>query len=249
VIRGEADIRRAYTAPSVASTYIDERFREPLGAMLHARQARALRRTLAAHAPKRVLEIAPGPARLTTEVAPHFDGMGAVVDTSAAMFAEARRRLEPIARGRWHYIQANAFDLPFAGPFDLVYSFRLIRHFDVEDRARLYAQVRRVLRPGGLLVFDAVNADVFGPFRRRAGEAAFKHYDAMLTADDVTSELQRAGFDVVSLEGVERRYPLLYQLQVLVAPRSRPVARLAMEAVDRFGGGAPLEWVVTCRRK
>jgi hypothetical protein len=35
--------------------------------------------------------------------------------------------------------------------------------------------------------------------------------------------------------------------QVYVAPRSRALARGAMELLDRLGG-PPLEWIVTCRR-
>ncbi|HXG11715.1 MAG TPA: class I SAM-dependent methyltransferase, partial [Gemmataceae bacterium] len=41
--------------------------------------------------------------------------------------------------------------------FDLVYTFRFVRHFRRSDRERLYVQVRRVLKPGGYFVLDAVN--------------------------------------------------------------------------------------------
>jgi hypothetical protein len=51
----------------------------------------------------------------------------------------------------------------------------------------------------------------------------------------------------VSLCGVQHHYPALMRIQTMVAPRSRPLARLMMRLVDRLGG-EPLEWVVTCRR-
>ena len=44
MIVGRTAIRDAYRDETVARRYVDERFREPLGAMLHQRQARALKR-------------------------------------------------------------------------------------------------------------------------------------------------------------------------------------------------------------
>lgn len=247
MIQGIADIRRAYSDREVARTYIEQRFREPLGALLHARQAAALTRLITARNLRKVLEIAPGPARLTTEVAGVLRGRGVVVEASAAMLHEARRRVQPKPPGRWHYINGDAFQLPFRAEFDLVYVFRLIRHFEAADRARLYAQIARVLRAGGLLAFDAVNEVVSAPLRQaRPGE--YPLYDALLRPEPLRQELEAAGFEDVRLQGVQRRYRLLFHLQVLVAPRSRALARGMMEMVDRLGGGEPLEWIVTCRR-
>jgi hypothetical protein len=74
------------------------------------------------------------------------------------------------------------------------------------------------------------------------------HYDASLDRDELREELASAGFEIESLAGAQHHYPTLYRLQVLVAPRSEKLARLAMNVVDRAGGGEPLEWIVTCRR-
>lgn len=247
MIQGVTDIRRAYADQEVARTYIEQRFQDPLGALLHARQAAALRRLVAAPGVCKVLEIAPGPGRLTTEVAAAFPGRGFVVEASPEMLHEAQRRLSREPETRWHCINGDAFQLPLHAAFDFVYVFRLIRHFGLADRARLYAQIARVLRPGGVLAFDAVNEVVSAPLRqRRPGE--FRHYDALMRPEHVRTELTAAGFQHVQLEGVQHRYRLLSALQVLVAPRSRAVARAMMEAVDRVGGGEPLEWIVTCRR-
>jgi hypothetical protein len=112
----------------------------------------------------------------------------------------------------------------------------------------LYGQAARLLRPGGVLVFDAVNEVVSAPIRAAARPGEYEHYDALLRPDALRAELKAAGFETLSLRGVQHRYSLLSQLQVLVAPRSRGIARAAMEIVDRAGGGEPLEWIVTCRR-
>jgi ubiquinone/menaquinone biosynthesis C-methylase UbiE len=245
-IRGARAVRDAYRDDKVARGYIDQRFIEPLGALLHARQATALKRLFEGRRPGRVLEIAPGPARLTVEVAGIETCLGTVMDASAQMLAEAQRRLAPIAGGRWTFVQGDVFQLPFDAEFDIVFAFRLLRHFDDGDRARIYGQIARVLKPGGLLVFDAVNELVSARLREE-NPAEYQHYDALLRPERLAQELGAAGFQIAAFEGVQRRFRLLSRLQTLVAPRSRPAARLAMELVDRFAGGEPLEWIVTCQ--
>ena len=115
------------------------------------------------------------------------------------------------------------------------------------DRLRLYQAIAGLLVPGGVLVFDAVNQVESEPLRR-ASPDAYQHYDGLVTPDSLADELREGGLRLDSLVDVQRRYPILARLQVLVAPRSRVLARGAMELVDRFSGGRPLEWIVTCRR-
>jgi len=231
----------------VAETYVDNRFREPLGALLHDRQVGHLVRLFQQLKPQRVLEIAPGPARLTVDVARYLPTPPVLIDASAQMLATARRRLGAAPTSS-SLVQGDAFRLPFGPVFDCVYTFRLIRHFEAEDRRRLYAEIARVLRPGGTLVFDAINEDVSAPLRRHTAADEHQHYDALFKRDSLVAELTAAGFNVKHLEGVQRRYSLLRNLQILVAPRSRVLARSAMEIVDRVGQGSPLEWIVDCCR-
>ena len=245
MIQGISDLREAYRSTDVARSYVEQRFREPLGALLHERQVATMAAVIRELAPRQVLEIAPGPARVTADLAPLLPQGGTIMDASLQMLAEARKRLPA---DKWQAIQGDAFALPFAGPFDLVYSFRLIRHFEAEDRRRLYREASRVLRPGGMLVFDAVNEVVSAPLRQRNPEE-FQHYDALVTPDVIREEVEACGFEVVSLVGVQHRFPSLQKVQIFVAPRSRRLARGVMEAVDRFPGGEPLEWVVVCRRR
>jgi SAM-dependent methyltransferase len=183
---------------------------------------------------------------LTVDVAPLLSRPPVLMDASRQMLDVATRRL---AAADLHAAPVNgdAFCLPFAARFDLVYSFRLIRHFEELERQRLYRQIGAVVKPGGLLVFDVVNEVVSRPLREQAAPGDYSHYDALLTREAVRAELAAAGFSIVSLVGVQHRYPTMRRMQILVAPRSRMLARCAMEAVDRTGG-QPLEWIVVCRR-
>jgi ubiquinone/menaquinone biosynthesis C-methylase UbiE len=243
--KGREEIRDAYRDDAVATEYVEARFSEPLGALLHNRQVRYLREAISELQPTAVLELAPGPARLTTAVAHHLPPYTVLLDASAEMLAVAQKRLRRVSSRDWPKVRGDAFRLPFARQFDLVYTFRLIRHFEDADRRALYREIARVLRPGGRFVFDAINAAVYG---RVAGNGDRQHYDAPLDERALRAELEECGFDNIVLKPVQRRYPLLVNLQVLVAPRWRALARTWMELVDR-SGGAPLEWVVICRRR
>lgn len=248
VISGSAEIRKAYQDDQIASEYVARRFMSPLGALLHSRQVRVVNGLIRAHAIRRAVEIAPGPARLTVDIAGHLDKI-TLVDASAEMLAEARRRLaQRDLAGRSELVQADAFCLPLQAQFDLAYSFRLIRHFEREDRVRLYRQIANILRPSGWLVFDAVNETVSGIVRAKAKPGEYEHFDALVRPAALGRELDEAGFSVVSLVGVQHRYSALMQCQIYVAPRSALLARAAMELIDRLGG-EPLEWVVVCRRR
>jgi ubiquinone/menaquinone biosynthesis C-methylase UbiE len=246
MFKGRQQIRDAYRRQEVASAYIDERFLQPLGALLHARQVRYLREAIQDATPTSVLELAPGPARLTVDVAETLPPRTVLLDTSAQMLAAAGDRLQAASRREWLRVQGDAFRLPFGRQFDFVYSFRLIRHFEAGDRHALYREIGRVLRPGGRFVFDAINAKVYS--RVPDANGARQHYDAAIAPSELRAELGECGFDNVVLKPVQRGYPLLCHLQILVAPRSRTLARAAMEVVDRAGGADPLEWVVVCRR-
>lgn len=52
---------------------------------------------------------------------------------------------------------ANALDMPFAdGSFDVVWSQNTL--MNIKDKMRLFQQIRRVLRPGGIFAFETVLA-------------------------------------------------------------------------------------------
>jgi ubiquinone/menaquinone biosynthesis C-methylase UbiE len=248
VISGRADLQQAYRDDTVARNYVANRFMTPLGRLLHDSQVEVVREIIGRHRPRAVAEIAPGPARVTVDIAPGLDKL-TIMDASLQMLGEARRRLTSAGTERGvRLVQADAFRLPTLGQHDLVYSFRLIRHFERADRLRLYSEINSILRPGGYLVFDAVNERVSRPLREHAAPGEYKHHDAMLRPNEIRQELGESGFDLVSLVGVQHHYNALVACQVYVAPRADRLARALIRVIDRMGG-EPLEWVVVCRRR
>ncbi len=97
----------------------------------------------------RVLELGCGPADLWRENADRIPAGWDITlsDFSEGMIAAAQRNLAALERP-FAFKQADAQDLPFAATtFDAVIANHMLYH--VPDRPRAFAEIRRVLEPGG----------------------------------------------------------------------------------------------------
>jgi len=108
---------------------------------------------VAAFAPRRVLEIAAGTGVLTRAMAMRLPTESTIVATDLnppmLQVAQIRGTSRPVS---WR--QADAMRLPFAdGEFDAVVCQFGAMFFP--DKARAFAEARRVLAPGGALLFNA----------------------------------------------------------------------------------------------
>jgi SAM-dependent methyltransferase len=235
------EIRAAYADEDVAADYVQRRFGTELNRLLHDRQVAAVQRAIERLRPPRTLEVAPGPGRVTADLRP--TGVLACLEYNAAMIARGRR--ESPGAARW--VRGDAFRLPFGQCFGLVYSFRFVRHFRRDDRMRLYAEIWRVLEPGGQLLFDAVNERVSRPLRE-ARPQDYPLYDELYRPAALRDELAAAGFELTALEPLQRCYAWQYRSQVFVGPRSAWLNRQLIRALERLPRREGLEWIVTCRR-
>jgi len=128
-------------------------------------------------------------------------------DLSPEMLRQARRHSRfwrPI-----RCIEADARSLPFeAASFDLVFSNLMLQWVQPLDAA--LAEIRRVLRPGGLLL-----ASSFGPLTLQELRSAWAaaddgvHVNDFIDVHDFGSALQRAGFSepVLDVDRHLRHYP------------------------------------------
>jgi ubiquinone/menaquinone biosynthesis C-methylase UbiE len=145
-----SSVDTAFTG-SVAQFY--ERYMVPL---IFEPYAVDLARRVAQAAPRRVLELAAGTGVVTRQLAVMLDPSVDIVatDLNPAMIQEAERigSARPV---QWR--QADAMQLPFEnGAFDAVACQFGVMFFP--DKQRAFAEARRVLRPGGLLAFNAWGA-------------------------------------------------------------------------------------------
>lgn len=130
--------------------------------LIFAPYARDLGQRAAGLAPGRVLEIAAGTGVLTRQLATRLPAQATIIatDLNPAMLAQAARTgtARPV---QWR--QADAMQLPFDDDsFDLVACQFGIMFFP--DRVAALSEMRRVLRPGGALLFntwDRIEDNVF----------------------------------------------------------------------------------------
>lgn len=153
------------------------------------------------------------------------------VDRSVGMLAECRRRTADAPGAPLSLVRADALDLPFVERFDAIVSFGAFGHVLAEDHPRLFASVRRALRPGGRFAFVAApRPPLFSKERvlSRAFNAAMRVRNALIRPrfvmyylgfhlPDVGRALRASGFDVVE-RGAS--FPAQYQrFRVVVAAR------------------------------
>jgi ubiquinone/menaquinone biosynthesis C-methylase UbiE len=246
VLKQPVEIQSAYSDTGTAEEYVDKRFTSAWGSVVHAAQVALVNGLIQAHQVKRVLELAPGPARLSKEIA-GFD-RGYLCEFNESMLTVARRRLRGTGR-RWQLMRGDGFQLPLKPGLnlDMVYTFRFVRHFEMHDRAVIYQQVRSVLKDRGLFVFDAVNAKIGLPARRREAPTQYPIYDEFYTPASLRDELLEHGFTLLSLSDVMRHMTVQQQIQVLVGPRSFGLARRLISLLE-YLPGQPLEWVAVCQK-
>ena len=171
---------------------------------------------LAPAAGEAILDIGCGTGRLTGDLHIRMaQGRIAAVDRSWTMAIEARRHLPP----QIGVAQADALALPFGeATFDAVFSTATF-HW-VPDHPRLFAEIFRVLRPGGRLVSQAGG----GPnleqlYTRTAALALEPEYASAFvgwrdpwtfaSVDATRERLAAAGFARIniSLESAPTRFP------------------------------------------
>jgi ubiquinone/menaquinone biosynthesis C-methylase UbiE len=173
--------------------------------------AEDIARRAAARSPAAVLEIAAGTGVVTRAMAPRLSPAATyvVTDLNQPMLDYAAAQQPADSRITWR--QADAMTLPFAdAAFDLVLCQFGAMFFP--DRRHAYAEAKRVLRPGGRLVFnvwDRIEENVFAdevtnvlaemfpddPPRFMARTPHGYHDTALIRRD-----LEGAGFAEVSIE-------------------------------------------------
>lgn len=237
------ELRAYYRERAVVDRYLERRTAQPLNGWLHRCQVRFLNDALRAAAPRRVLEIAPGPARLTAEV--DFSGPLVAVDASAEMLAVARARLRERGSSSC-LVRGDAFRLPFPdAAFDFAYTLKFVRHFQPEDRRRLYAEIRRVLAPGGLFVLDAQNRRVSLPHRLKKGLHAYRVHDALYDSEEeLGAELEQARFRLVRSSGILRQYPLQRRLNRLRRFGLGALGGALIRAAEHLPNPQPSTWML-----
>lgn len=142
--------------------------------------------------PNVVLDAGCGTGYCVLAVARRYRGARLIaLDLAAPMVARARRTAGWFARPR--FICGDIEALPLAaGSVDLIVSNLALQWCDL---ARSLGELRRVLRPGGLLMFSSFGPDTLKELRAAwATTDADVHVHAFIDMHDIGDALMRAGF-------------------------------------------------------
>jgi len=141
-----------------------------------------------------VLDLGAGTGAATAALRDRFRKARVVaVDLAPGMLREAARHQRLFRR--FDRVLADAAALPFAdGTLDVAYSNLMLQWFD--DPARVFAELARALRPGGLLVFSTFGPDTLRELRTawEAADPTGVHVNRFIDVHDLGGALQRSGF-------------------------------------------------------
>ncbi|MDL1968671.1 MAG: class I SAM-dependent methyltransferase [Deltaproteobacteria bacterium] len=259
------DITSLYRKSSMIDNYENNRFLSFLGIILHSMEIEIIDNTLTYINPHNVVEIAPGTGRLTKNI--ECSNMGIGIDTSIGMLKEAKKNVK---NSKWIFVNGDAFMLPVkSNSVDCLITFRLLRHFTVEDRKRMYQEIHRALNSNSIVIFDMLNKKrgVIGKiveytwdritlyYGLITGRSFEKVYDDYVSLEEIEKELSDCGFKLISSHAVGCFYSFEYILdkitsvrilkhsRILINPLLLPIA-IYWDRKYRKTAKYNLEWVV-----
>ncbi len=179
-------------------------------------EVKPLRRATDVGTIPRALHIACGNGSSTSLILKRFSvGKVAAIDREEGKIAEARGNpdLEGI-----DFSVGDVRSLSFEdGGFDAVFDLADLHNFADWERGLL--EMKRVLKPGGLLILEELSRESFGRGAGRLFKRLTEHpYGAMLTIDGFRESVLRNGFEILRFD---RKNPLgLLRYFVLVARKT-----------------------------
>jgi SAM-dependent methyltransferase len=181
---------------------IPEIYDEYLVPLIFEKYADDLADRVVAVAPESVLEIAAGSGVVTRALAPRLSSTAryVVTDLNQTMLDRAKTMQPPDTRIEWR--QADALDLPFDDDsFDAVVCQFSVMFFP--DKVAGYAEARRVLKPGGIFVFnvwDNIESNEISDLVTRGAAAVFPDDPPMFLARTPHGyhDVRKIGADLVA---------------------------------------------------
>lgn len=194
--KGDTTARVRFLFRLWSRVYDSPLFQVPFYGRIHQRLLKAL--GTAGAEPQDILDVGTGTGQLLVSLANIYPWARIVgLDLSPAMLEKAREK--EFGTTDVSFVEAGVYEMPFENErFDVVTN-TISSHFYTEF-GRALAEIRRVLKPGGLLVMASLGN---GPLRFVPGlrEINPGPTDAVYRAPQVQKKaLESAGFEVIDLE-------------------------------------------------
>ena len=212
--------------------------------------------------PSRILDLGAGTGHASRALKRRYPkSLTVAADIAPGMLMRAK------AQSRWlrrfERVRADAYSLPFrAGSIDLVFSSLMLQWCD--DLDGVFAEIARVLKPGGVLLFSTFGPGTLAELREAwgASDAPGNHVNHFFDAHALGSALMHAGLSepVLDVDRTVVGYPdvltLMRELKAIGAHnvtagrargltgRRRLIAMTQAYEALRRGGKLPATWEV-----
>jgi malonyl-CoA O-methyltransferase len=234
--------------PGVRAAFDRASARYEAAAVLQARVADELlnRLELFKFTPGVVVDLGAGTGRMTSELKRRYRrALVVALDLAPGMLREARKHQQLFRR--FERVCGDAVRLPFAdASVDVVVSSLMLQWCDPPDPA--FAEIRRVLKPDGLVAFSTLGPDTLRELRTAWAEAdgtsnTYNHVNHFTDMHDVGDALVRAGLSepVLDVDRLQLTYPdalaLMRDLKTIGAHNvtaGRPRALMGRERLRRM---------------
>jgi malonyl-CoA O-methyltransferase len=174
-------------------------------------------------APLRILDLGAGTGHASRALKRRYPkSLTVAADIAPGMLARAR--LQSRWLHRFERVRADAYSLPFqAGSFDLVFSSLMLQWCD--DLDAVFAEIARVLKPGGVLLFSTFGPGTLAELREAwsASDAPGNHVNHFFDPQALGSALMQAGLSepVLDVDRTVVGYPdvitLMHELKAIGA--------------------------------
>jgi len=172
---------------TIADNYDESRFNNSYGRFIDTQERWVLDGLFGQAKDETRLDMACGTGRLTN-YATHG------LDASSEMMKRAQERYPNVK-----FCQASATDTGYPDEmFDVVYTFHLLMHLDVETIRQIINEVYRILKPGGRFILDIPSKKRRQLLRHRQ---ASWHGGTELTSSDV-AQMAEGKFSLNSIHGI-----------------------------------------------
>lgn len=157
-----------------------------------------------------------GPSR---RLAVHFGSSVVGVDLTKDYVDAARGLTESMGLSQWvSYHHSDAIELPFGKhEFDIVWL--QVATTNIADRGRLYAEMRRVLKPGGCIAMFDIVAGPGGPVHFPVPWGYNESTNTLLTLEETGATLRTTGLTMIALRDVSDLAAVWFQEQVKLTCR------------------------------
>ena len=159
-----------------------------------------------------VLDLGAGTGRMTSELKRRYRrALVVALDLAPGMLRQARKHQQLFRR--FERVCGDAMRLPLAdASVDVIVSSLMLQWCDPPDPA--FAEIRRVLKPGGLVAFSTLGPDTLRELRTAWAEAdgtsnTYNHVNHFTDMHDIGDALTRAGLSepVLDVDRLQLTYP------------------------------------------